>query len=199
MLDRSIPFYNLILKCSCPPSAAVRLPPGFSLRLYQAGDEDAWAALECSIGDFRTPAQARQYFLHTYGSRQTALQQRCLFAVNSAGQPAGSCIAWQDVRCGQPVSSLHWLVVHPAFRGQGLGRALCLAAMRLFEQADAYPVYLHTQPWSWRALMLYAEIGFRLQKTDSFAEYENQYAQGMAVLRGILSPKQYRWLSDCAE
>ena len=73
-------------------------------------------------------------------------------------------------------------------------------ALRLCgSSAGEYPVYLHTQPWSYAAILLYTELGFRLQKTDTFAGYENQYEQGMQVLRTLLTPQQYDRLAACAE
>ena len=52
MLDRSIPFYNVILKCENYNNTEVTLPEGYHIRHYQAGDEKAWAKLEYEIGDF---------------------------------------------------------------------------------------------------------------------------------------------------
>ena len=52
------------------------------------------------------------------------------------------------------------------------------------------PIYLHTQPWSWKAILLYVSLGFRLQQTDTFAAYTNQYPQAMETLGAVLSPEQ---------
>lgn len=199
MLDKSIPFYNLILKCVRLPAMDIRMPQGFSLRPYQDGDEAAWVALEYAVGDFGSQGEARAYFLRTYGGHAEALRRRCIFAVSPDGRPAGSCIAWWDRRTDAFVPSLHWLVVDPDFQRNGLGRALCLEAMRIFRIVGEYPVYLHTQPWSYAAILLYTELGFRLQKTDTFAGYENQYEEGMHVLRTLLSPCQYDRLAASAE
>ena len=199
MLDKSIPFYNLILKCVRPPTLDIRMPPGFSLRPYQDGDGSSWAALEYAVGDFDSQDDAHAYFLRTYGRHAEALRRRCVIAISPDGRPAGSCIAWWDRQADAFVPSLHWLAVDPAFQRNGLGRALCLEAMRIFRIAGEYPVYLHTQPWSYAAILLYTELGFRLQKTDTFAGYENQYEQGMQVLRTLLTPQQYDRLAACAE
>ena len=52
MLDRSIPFYNMILRCGAPPAGPLLLPEGYRIRPYQPGDERAWARLEQETGDF---------------------------------------------------------------------------------------------------------------------------------------------------
>ena len=199
MLDKSIPFYNLILKCVRPPTLDIRMPPGFSLRPYQDGDGSSWAALEYAVGDFDSQDDAHAYFLRTYGRHAEALRRRCVIAISPDGRPVGSCIAWWDRRTDAFVPSLHWLVVDPDFQRNGLGRALCLEAMRIFRIVGEYPVYLHTQPWSYAAILLYADLGFRLQKTDTVAGYENQYEEGMHVLRTLLSPCQYDRLAASAE
>lgn len=191
VIDRSIPFYNLILRADEPPCQAPQLPEGFSFASYAPGDEDAWAALETQIGDFDSVPAARAYFQATYGADTPLLRERCVFARTTQGEAVGTGIAWHDARGDARVSSLHWLAVSPRWQGNGLGRALFLETMRRF---DAYPVYIHTQPWSHRALMMYVRHGFTLMRRDTFSHYENQFAQGMDVLRGLLSPEPYALL-----
>ena len=90
MLDKSIPFYNLILKCVRPPTLDIRMPPGFSLRPYQDGDGSSWAALEYAVGDFDSQDDAHAYFLRTYGRHAEALRRRCVIAISPDGRPVGS-------------------------------------------------------------------------------------------------------------
>lgn len=198
-LDRTIPFYNLILRCDRWQRRDTPLPEGFRLRGFRPGDEDGWAALEYGIGDFDTLEEARDYFVRTYCARPQELAGRCLFAVDERGRVAGTCTAWRDSRRGGDAASLHWLAVSPEHQGKGLGKVLCRKTLEIFQDSGEFPVYIHTQPWSWKAVLLYIREGFRLQKTDTFGEYENQYAQGMETLRAVLSPEQYRELLQCTE
>ena len=190
MVDRSIPFYNLILRCDTIRPAAVRLPEGISLRRYRPGDETHWAALEHEIGDFASQEEAERYFCETYLPYKEDLSERCLFAVTEDNRVAGSCIAWRDPRNGTFAASLHWVVVSPPFARQGIGRALCQAALNFYAERGEVPVYIHTQPWSWKAVLLYGSLGFRIQKTDAFARYKNQYFQAMATLQTVLTAEQ---------
>ena len=199
MLGRSIPFYNMILRCGAPPAGPLLLPEGYRIRPYQPGDERAWARLEQETGDFPDQDQAEAYFVSRYCRDPAAARKRCLFAVDRRERVVGSCIAWQDPRGEGSVSSLHWLVVASAHQRRGLGSALCRRALQVYQELDAFPVYLHTQPWSYGALLLYVRLGFRLQRTDTFSGYENQYAQGMRTLRRILPAESYRLLADSAE
>ena len=193
MLDRTIPFYNTIMKCTDYRQRNVELPDGFSIVSYQAGYERAWAEMEYSIGDFGSAAEAEQYFTETY-LQNPELFQNILFALNKDGEAAGSCIAWQDLQGTNIVSSLHWLVVHERYQGSGLGRALSTAVMNIYAGQGAFPVYVHTQPWSWKAILLYLSLGFRLQKTDSFSHYENEYEKAVAELGKVVTEEQYRLL-----
>ena len=68
--------------------------------------------------------------------------------------------------------------------------------MDRFYNKSGAPVYIHTQPWSWKAILLYSSLGFRLQKSESFGGYTNQYAEAMHTLREILSQEQIRMLEE---
>ena len=198
MLDRTIPFYNTILKCSDYSPGRAELPDGFTIVSYQRGYENEWAKLEYAIGDFDSPEAAEKYFVGTY-LQNSNLFPNILFLLNREHAIVGSCIAWQDMQGENSVSSLHWLVVHEQYRGIGLGRALSMAAMNIYAERGALPVYIHTQPWSWKAILLYLSLGFRLQKTDTFSHYENEYGKTMAELRKIVSEEQYELLLQSSE
>ena len=198
MLDRTIPFYNTIMKCSEYICRDIDLPNGFSITSYQHGYEKEWAKLENSIGDFDSVKEAEKYFTETY-LQNPELLPNILFALNKDGDVVGSCIAWQDMRGINSVSSLHWLVVDDLYQGKGLGRALCTAVMNIYSKLSTFPVYIHTQPWSWKAILLYLSLGFKLQKTDSFSHYENEYEKVMIELKKILPEEQYKLLERSSE
>lgn len=198
--DRSIPFYNLILRCGNWQGTEEPPPEGVRLRGYEPGDEAAWAALEYKIGDFTSPGEARRYFQKAYGSRPEELAGRCVFAVDGRDRVLGTCIAWRDCGAdGGEVASLHWLAVSPEEQGRGLGRALFRRALSIFRERGESPIYIHTQPWSWKALRLYVREGFCLQRADTFGGYENQYRQGMETLETVLPKEWYRELLRSSE
>lgn len=191
MLDRTIPFYNIIMKCCDYRNADIILPPGYCFRNYQSGDEKGWAELEYEIGDFDSTREAEEYFMSQYGQKVDDLQERCFFVLDEQSQIVGSCIAWKDSRGTAQVASLHWLVVSPDHQGKGLGKALCQKVLEVFWEKGEFPVYIHTQPWSYIAILLYMRLGFKLQMSDTFSHYENQYTQAMDTLKKILPATQY--------
>lgn len=191
MLDRSIPFYNVILKCDNYIDKEIVLPAGYHLRNYRTGDEKAWAKLEYEIDDFASVNEAEEYFISQYGQNADGLRERCFFVIDEQEHVVGSCIAWKDNRGTELVASLHWLVVSPDHQGKKLGKALCQRVMKVFREKNEFPVYIHTQPWSYIAILLYVRQGFKLQMTDTFSQYENQYALAMNTLKKILTVPQY--------
>ena len=198
MLDRTIPFYNTILKCEKYSFQQILLPEAYRIVSYQPGFEQDWARLECAAGDFENEREAIEYFQKKYLSGDSCTDN-LLFILESTGKVVGSCISWTDDRNGLPVNSLHWLIVEEGCQRKGLGRTLCTAAMNRFYQKGGEPVYIHTQPWSWKAILLYASLGFRIQKTDSFSSYINQYYEAMKTLKELLPEAQYRLLEMFAE
>lgn len=195
VLDRSIPFFNVLMRCDAFDGAEPALPDGYRFAAYQPGYEKDWARMEKAVGDFDTEREAETYFLDTYGKAPDELRRRCAMVAEASGRIVGSCIAWRDPRGDADVASLHWLVVDPQAQGRGLGRALAVRTMQIFAENGELPVYIHTQPWSWKAILLYDSIGFRLQKTDTFSHYENQYSRVMETLRTVLREDQYERLA----
>ncbi|KIR03839.1 acetyltransferase, GNAT family [Lachnospiraceae bacterium TWA4] len=192
MIDRTIPFYNMILKCDKIQEFKPILPNSYQFRMYQEGDEKNWAELEFEIGDFETVEKAKQYFLSAYCSNDlNEISKRCVFVINQKNEIVGSCIAWKDLKNNVPVASLHWLIVSPQYQGKGIGKALCQKVMQIFYKENELPIYLHTQPWSYKAIILYVRQGFNVQKVDSFSSYENQFDLAINTLEKILPKEQY--------
>ncbi len=194
MHDMAISFYNTILKCEEYVTASPDLPEGYRIVPYRPGFEDDWARMECEEGDFEDEKEAADYFREKY--LRDGCREDLLFLLEPTGKVIGSCIAWTDDRNGVPVNSLHWLILDERYRGKKLGRALCIAVMDRFSQKGGGPVYIHTQPWSWKAILLYSSLGFRLQKSDTFGTYINQYQEAVETLKQILSEEQIGKLED---
>ena len=194
MLDRTIPFYNAILRCDSYELQHILIPEECQIVTYQPGFEKDWAKMEYKAGDFDSEEEASSYFCEKYCL--PGRSDDILFLRIGTGQVIGSCIAWTDERNNAPVNSLHWLIVDDEYQGKGYGRLLCTATMNRFCHKGKEPIYIHTQPWSWKAIFLYLSLGFRLQKTDSFNSYVNQYNDVIRTLSRILSDEQIREIEE---
>ncbi len=200
VLDKTLPYKSILMRAEQPlPAAYVAPPPGWHIVPYEAGDETHWAEIETSVDEFEDEFNALTYFTRDYVSLADLLHERCLFAVDEQGHYAGTCTAWFAEKDSEQISSLHWLAVKPEYQHHGLGRALISRVMALFETTSGFPVYLHTQTWSHRAVLLYRQLGFCLLKEERFARYGNDFDEAMAILRPVLSHEQYADLLNSAQ
>lgn len=199
MIDKSIPYYNILMAYRGGCTESVRLAEGYALRAYQPGDEAAWARMEHAVGDFESESAALAYFAQQFLGDKTMLERRMSLAIDPQGAVVGSCFAWRNENAEKPFSFLHWLVVDPAHQGKGLGRALCVRTLEFFESMGELPVYLHTQPWSYKAVCLYDSVGFRMLKGKTPFACENQYQQAMTALKPLLTQDVFSRLEKSAE
>lgn len=206
MLDKSLPYKNIIMKINANQILEIEqptLPEGYTFRNYQEGDALHWARIESSVLEFDCVENAFDYFVRDYIPYSDELRRRCVFVVNPEGLPVGTATAWfaQSILGYQP--SLHWVSVYPEYQGHGLGRAIVSKAMALFPILDPFQdVYLHTQTWSHVAVGLYHSLGFYMLKKDSVAIQNNDghgpvippndYDEAMAILAQVMSPNMIR-------
>lgn len=194
LIDNTIPFKNLLMKCSEYLPTAIRLPDGYRFRGYREGDAEAWARLEHAIRDFDTVDEAYQYFRDTYFGDPGALRQRFICVEDETGEAAGCVIAWQEPSNGVVIPAVHWLVVSPEAQEKGIGRALMCKLLERFQALDGFPVYLHSQPCSYVAIGLYSSLGFRPLRHESIMGYENQFEEAMEVLKPLMPAGKYEKL-----
>lgn len=192
--DRTIPYANIIMRCDTYVPLTYTLPAGYSIRPYEKQDETYWAALEYAEGDFDTHKEAEQYFRKTYLLQGNNFKERCFVVTDTANIPVGFSIACYDKKDEQFTGSVHWLIVKEEERGRGISKALLAHTMQYFVQHGEFPVYVHTQPWSYPAIMLYHKAGFHLLKTESFSHYTNEYEKAIAILKEHLSKEQIELL-----
>ncbi len=188
MLDKSMPYYSVIMKKPAEtPLIPWRVPTGFGLSFYTRGMERKWASIETAVGEFSEVAEAERYFSIHYFPFQIQLSRRMLFAHAKDGTVAGTITAWWNHTGRRRDPSIHWLAVHPNFQKLGLGRSLiseCLSILCDLEGRS--DVWLHTQTWSHAAIRLYLEAGFKIVKDEIFAEYTNESGKAIPILKTFI-------------
>ena len=200
MIDRTIKYYNFIMKLEeIELQKSASLPSDYSFRMYEDQDEEAWAEIEYSINDFQTKEAALKYFTSKYLKYPLDLKKRCIFVLNKNKEPIGSCMAWFDEKNGKNISSLHWLAVKPEFQNLGIGSFLLEKTLSVFKDLSDESVYLHTQPWSYKAIKLYLNFGFIALKEETFSDFRNEYKEAMMVLKELLDPNTYQKLEKSAK
>lgn len=190
-VDKTIPFKDIIMRNDNPQLFTPVLPEGYYLDGYRAGDEHAWAKMEVYAGDFATEDKALEYFRRVYLSNKEELLKRFIIVRDKDGNGVSSCIAWKTERQNQPVSALQWLVTAPGYEGLGLARAAAAATVSRYYELGEKPVYLHTQPWSYKALWLYYQHGFKIVRHDTFQVFGNQCDEALKILETLMPKEKF--------
>lgn len=184
-----IPDGNLFMACRSPNREAFSaLPAGYALRPLRREELPLWMDLH-----FDDPETAREYrpymtryFEEVYAPREALFFQSCRLLCAPDGEIAGSCFIW---RAYGRVNTVHWFKVKREYEGHGLGRALLSAVLAPLRGED-YPVCLHTQPGSYRAIKLYSDFGFRLLTDPVIGSRQNDLETSLPILREVM-PQEF--------
>lgn len=189
MLDKSIPYYNVLMKRKKgTPLVQYNLPENFSFVFYTSGDEKAWAEIETSVGEFDRESDALYYFRNSYMTYMEELKRRCIFIENNEGKKVATLTVWWSYTGRRRDPWIHWVAVRPEFQGLGLGKAIVSKGTQHLMEIDGDKnVYLHTQTWSYKAIGIYIKAGFEITREKGLAGYENnEYDKAMDLLKKYL-------------
>lgn len=195
MLDKSVPYYDIIMKREYDLAInEALLPEGFQFTFYEEGDEEAWAQIETSVAEFDSKEEALTYFKKTF-SFSDELKRRCLFVNDRHGNKVGTVMAWWAYSGMKRELWLHWVAVKPEYQGTGIGKAMLSRVLKLYREIEGpQPIYLHTQTWSYKAINMYEEYGFVISKEVNKGGYANtSYDTALRTLKNIPA---YRGLEE---
>jgi len=195
MVDKTIPYKNIIMIAHDPKPQNAVLPDGYYFDKYRDGDDETWAVMEQYAGDFATSEKALEYFRNTYVSRREELEKRFVIVRNKDGEGVCSCIAWNTSRNGERCPCLQWLVTAEGYEGLGLADAVAAETVTRFHDIGEKPVYLHTQPWSYKAVWLYFKHGFRISKNDTFQTFTNQCDEALPILESLIPKDKFEQIT----
>ncbi len=192
-MAEEIPDKNLFMMCDALDQSALRaLPAGYQLRTCRRDELDLWKAFP-----FDDPATAEayrpymtDYFTRVYADKADLFFQTCHFVCNEADMPIATAFIWKAYDLFQ---TIHWFKVIQAYEGRGIGRALLSVIMGDL-QADDYPVYLHTQPGSYRAIKLYSDFGFKLLTDPVIGGRQNDLAECLPILERTMPLAYFKQL-----
>lgn len=185
MLDMSLPYYNIIMK----RDKGIRvpefcLPEQFEFVNYVDGDEYEWARIETAVLEFDSVDEGLKYFDENYRPYKKELYKRMFFIQTKEGEKVGTLTLWREMIGGKEVHAFHWFGIIKEYQGMGLGKALAYEGVRRFlEQYGEVDIYLHTQTWSYTAVIIYNKVGFEIKKDIRFDNCRNDYADALKVLR----------------
>lgn len=163
MMDKTIPYIGILMTCQDPNGyPKCPLPNGYELRMYEPGMEQGWAVLQASVEHMDTAEAALEHFGKELAPDQETLKNRAAFIYNSNGKLAASAILWYGNHFGRKLARIHWVAVAPEEQGKGLCKALMTVLMDLYHQNNlSGGLYLTSQTWSYKALNIYRQFGFK--------------------------------------
>jgi GNAT superfamily N-acetyltransferase len=135
------------------------LPPGFSLRWYQPGDQEIWFRIQTASDQLNeiTP----ELFQQQFGNDDQALAKRQCYLLTTQGRAVGTATAWyNDNFEGRDFGRVHWVAILPDYQGRGLARPLMTAICERLRELGHKRAYLTTSTARLGAIRLYLRFGF---------------------------------------
>lgn len=191
MAENEIMDRNLFMICEQVKEAAFcGIPEGFHLRTIREDELDFWKGMHFDREEdrIRYADYMTEYYERVYAPAGHLFFERCLFLCeDGSDRPVSTCFAWKAY---DRVQTVHWFKTLPAYEGRGLGRALLSVVMRSIPKAE-YPVLLHTQPESFRAIGLYTSFGFSIVTNGSIGYRSNHYQESLPDLKRTMRRDAY--------
>lgn len=134
-------------------------PAGYRIRTFVRGDEQHWARIETSVGEFTDQKQALQLFTEDYGSHLSEMEDRSFLLETDEGEAVGTATAWYRHFAGEERGRVSWVAIMPEYQGKQLAKPLLSAVMTRLAR-DHQKAFLTTQTTSYRAVNMYLAYGF---------------------------------------
>jgi len=189
-MSDKIPDLNLFMMCEAADEGAFSdLPAGYHIRTCGPPELALWKAMpfdDPGTAEANRGVMAR-YFDDVYAPKGDLFYRTCLFVCGADDAPVATCFAWTAYGA---ITTIHWFKVLKPLEGRGIGRALLTAVMRGIAPG-AYPVFLHTQPSSYRAIKLYTDFGFALLTDPAVGPRRNDLWECLPILRRYMPPRDF--------
>jgi ribosomal protein S18 acetylase RimI-like enzyme len=193
MKEEEIPDKNIFMMCEeLNRTALTALPISYSIRSCRPDELDIWKKMPFDNAELAKEYEGfmSDYFTTTYSSKEELFFAKTLFVCDLQDRPIATCLNWKAY---DEFNTIQWFKVLKEYEGQGIGRALLSIVMQELEIHD-YPVYLHTQPSSFRAIKLYSDFGFSLLSGDRFGIRSNDLDECLPILKQFMSPAYFQKL-----
>ncbi len=185
MLDRSVPYYNILMKRNAGiPVQHYDLPEGYSFKMYEEGNEKDWAAIEVSVLEYIDEQAALNKF-KKFMAITDETKRRVCFIVAPNNEIVGTASIWWEYSGQRRDPWVNYVAIKPQYQGKGLSKALIshILELSLIIEGDRN-VYLHTQTWSHIAVRLYQSFNFEITEEPNLYKYKNdEYTQAREILK----------------
>jgi GNAT superfamily N-acetyltransferase len=182
MIEADIPDFNIFMMChQVNELAYTDLSNEFYFRNCKPEELEIWKAFPFDSEKVPTEYEdfMNQYIDRTYGENIDLFFQNTFFVCTQDDRPIATCSFWKAYG---KINTIQWFKTHKDFEGKGIGRALLSKIMKCFNKNE-YPIYLHTQPGSYRAIKLYSDFGFCLLKGEKIGNRINELDLSLPILK----------------
>lgn len=191
MREQDIPDLNIFMMCDKLSNDALsKLPIGFHIRTCRPDELRLWKEFPFDNEEDKKQyyEYMSNYFDDVYGNNLDEFYNRCLFVCeDKTDKPVATCFVWKSYN---RINTIHWFKTLKEYEGNGLGRALLSYIMSSLNEED-YPVFLHTQPSSFRAIGLYSSFGFKIVTNKTIGYRENNYEECLPILKQFMNEKSF--------
>lgn len=191
MREQDIPDLNIFMMCErLNENALSKLPDGFHIRTCRPDELKIWKEFPFDNDEDKTNyyEYMSNYFNNVYGKDIDEFYNRCLFVCDDkTDKPVSTCFVWKAYN---KINTIHWFKTLKEYEGKGLGRAL-LSYIMISLKEDDYPIFLHTQPSSFRAIGLYSDFGFKIVTNNTIGFRENNYKECLPILKQFMKKESF--------
>ena len=190
MKEQDIPDLNIFMMCdSLNENALSDLPNGYHIRNCRPDELELWMEFpfdneedKINYKDFM-----KNYYNNVYKKQEDEFYKRCLFICDENDKPITTCFIWKAY--GR-INTMHWFKTLKEYENKGLGRPLLSYIMKPLNDND-YPIYLHTQPGSFRAIGLYSDFGFKILTNKTIGYKNNDYEECLPILKEFMRKDKF--------
>jgi len=191
MKEQEIPDLNIFMMCDkLNNNALSKLPEGFHIRTCKPEELRIWKQFPFdNVKDKKEYYEyMSNYFNDVYGNNLNEFYNRCLFVCeDKTDKPVATCFLWKAYN---KINTIHWFKTLKEYEGKGLGRALLSYIMCALNEDD-YPVFLHTQPSSFKAIGLYSNFGFKIVTNNVIGYRKNNYKECLPILKQFMKEEAF--------
>lgn len=146
---------HFFMEWKLQPLPEYTLPEGCTIRSYRKGDEADWFRC-CNGGDLGTEKWVEGQFEKDMLGMKGLLPENIFFALDENGCIGATATAVYEKDCGY----VHMVAADPAFRGKGLGKAVCHKVMQTLIAHGYDKIKLETDDFRGSAVHIYQWLGF---------------------------------------
>lgn len=172
-IDHAVPYTAVVMvRENAENIPEFSLPEGYHFATFTPEDEENWVHLQAIVTHVESDAQGRQIFREEFlrageeipceecpGYEETV--RRTVLVKDTAGTLVGAATLWMGDTFGEIWQRVHWVAVQPEHQGKGIAKCMIARMLALYKELSCdTPIYLTTQTKTYRAVRVYAQMGF---------------------------------------